>query len=107
MKKQYALELIDFLDKSPVNFLAIDTLRKELEKNGFERLCGKDKWELKKGGKYYMVKNKSALFAFIIGNENIAEKGFHLISSHSDSPCFSIEPNPVLKTEGDILNLTT
>ena len=32
------MNLLDFLDKSPVNFLAVETLVEELEAAGFQRI---------------------------------------------------------------------
>ena len=79
MNKECAIELIDFIDKSPNNFLAVDTVKSILFDNGFEQLMVSDKWELQKGGKYFVTKNESAIFAFVLGRENVAENGFRII----------------------------
>ncbi|MGL4292474.1 MAG: M18 family aminopeptidase [Bacteroidales bacterium] len=107
MEKKYAGELISFLDKSPNNFYAIKTLKEELSQNGFVEINAGDNWSIKKGEKYFVTKNDSSLFAFIPGNESIAEAGFKLICAHSDSPSFRIKPNPEMLTEGGVLKLNT
>lgn len=107
MGKDYASSLLKFLDSSPCNFLAVDTIRKSLNENGFEGLSLADKWNLKKGGKYYTTKNDSAIFAFTVGAEPMAETGIKIITAHSDSPCFRIKPNPVMACENGIVKLNT
>lgn len=106
MEKKYALELINFLDKSPSNFLAIDTLKNELTNAGFTELKAGDSWQLQPEGKYFVTKNDSSLFAFVPGTAPVAEAGFKLICAHSDSPGFRIKPNPEMLCEG-ILKLNT
>lgn len=97
--------LIKWLDASTCNFLAVNTITKELDAAGFSRLDCRDNWQISKGGKYYVVKNDSAVFAFIAGTETPAEAGFRIISSHSDSPCFKIKPNAEIYNEGGVVTL--
>lgn len=107
MKTDYASSLLKFLDNSPCNFFAVDTIRKELNANGFTELSLSEKWDLKKGGKYYTTKNDSAIFTFTVGSAPMAESGIKIITAHSDSPCFRIKPNPVIKSENGIVKLNT
>ncbi len=98
--------LLEFLDKSPCNFFAVSTIKDELLSNGFTELKADEKWTLKKGKKYFVVKNDSAIFGFTIGNKPVSETGFKIIAAHSDSPCFRIKPNPEMKGDG-VLRLNT
>lgn len=98
--------LLEFLDKSPCNFFAVNTIKDELLSNGFTELKADEKWTLKKGEKYFVVKNDSAIFGFTIGNKPVSETGFKIIAAHSDSPCFRIKPNPEMKGDG-VLRLNT
>ena len=107
MKNKYALSLLDFLDKSPCSFLAVDTVRHELEKAGYKCLDSSDIWDIKAGDKFYVTKNDSAIFAVHTGTGNIAETGFKIIAAHSDSPCFRVKPNAPVYTEGGIIKLNT
>lgn len=60
-------DLAAFMDASPVNFWAIKTLAGHLSANGFKELDMRDAWELTDGGRYFVKKNDSALFAFVVG----------------------------------------
>ncbi len=59
--------LLRWLDSSTCNFLAVDTITKELNIAGFRELRQEDSWKIEFGGKYYVVKNGTAIFAFIAG----------------------------------------
>ena len=101
-----AEDLLKFLDESPCNFLAVNTIKKHLLEAGFTELNLKDKWNLAKGGKYFTTKNDSAIFGFKVGQKSVSETGFKIISAHSDSPCFRIKPNPAMAKEG-VISLNT
>lgn len=107
MEKQLALELIDFLYDSPSAFHGVKSVKNLLDKNGFVEVKEADKWNLKSEGKYYVIKNDSALIAFVVGDENIDEAGFRLIGAHTDVPGFRIKPNPQMITEGKYVKLNT
>lgn len=102
--KVVAHSLMEFLDKSPVNFLAVRTVKETLDAKGFVELDPREKWELQRGGKYYMTKNSSAIFAFVVA-EGEPASGFRIISAHSDSPCFRIKPHAEMLTEGGVVKL--
>lgn len=97
--------LKDFLDRSPVNFYACAAVREALESAGFKEFKAADKWSVAPGTRGYVVKNDSAIFAFIAGER--PEAGFRIISAHSDSPGFRIKPSPEIKTEGGVVKLNT
>ena len=63
--------------------------------------------ELKAGDKLYVTKNDSSVYAFRIGRQPIADKGFHMICAHSDSPTFRVKPNAEMLTEGGMVRLNT
>lgn len=99
------MNLLEFLDNSPVNFLAVKTVTDILNAAGYVRLNPADAWQIVSGGRYYMTKNDSAVFAFIAGSDPVA--GYKIIAAHSDSPCFRIKPNAQIDTEGGIVKLNT
>ena len=100
--------LLDFLDKSPVNFLAVKNIVNELELNGFREINAADNiGELKAGDQVFFTKNDSSLYAFRIGRKALADNGFHLICAHCDSPTFRIKPNAEMLCEGGITKLNT
>lgn len=102
MEYTKAEDLLSFLDNSPCNFFAVKTIKSELEAKGFVELKASDKWQIKKGGKYYVTKNDTAIFAVKVGNKPISETGFKIIAAHCDSPCMRIKPNPELYSDGVI-----
>ncbi len=102
-----AQELIDFIYESPSAFHAADSVTRTLKDNGFNELKEEDKWQLKNGRKYFVTKNASAVFAFVVGTGNPADKGFKLIGAHTDSPSFRIKPNPEMTSENTYVKLNT
>ena len=100
--------LIDFLNESPVNFLAVKTLKEILAGRGFREINAADSiGELKAGDQVFFTKNDSSLYAFRIGRKALADNGFHLICAHCDSPTFRIKPNAEMLCEGGITKLNT
>ncbi len=99
-------DLAAFLNASPVNFWAVNTTVEHLRAAGFAELDMRHKWALSPGGKYYVTKNDSAVFAFVVGQGDAAD-GFKIISAHSDSPCFRIKPNCEVVCDGNIVKLNT
>ena len=107
MEKKLALELLDFIYKSPSAVHCVKTVKSMLDKSGFTEVSETEKWKLKSKGKYYTIKNNSALIAFVVGDKNIEEHGFRLIGAHTDSPGFRIKPNPQMITENKYIKLNT
>lgn len=85
---------MNFLDSSRLNMSAVENLKKELETAGFKEINENEKWNLEDGGKYFITKNESSIMAFRLGHD--IKKGFSLVGSHSDSPCFRIKQNPTM-----------
>ena len=106
-EKEFAKDLIDYAYEGASSFHAVKTSVDILEKEGFKELKLTDKWEIKKGGKYFVTKNSSALVAFEINSDNVDKDGFRIIASHSDAPCFRVKPNPEMISEKVYLKLNT
>ena len=100
--------LFDFLDASPVNFIAVRNITDALEKASYKRI---DPCEplgaMDAGNKVYVTKNDSSVYAFEIGREPLADAGFHMICAHCDSPTFRIKPNAEILCEKGIVKLNT
>ena len=100
--------LLDFLNASPVNFLAAKNICDELEKAGFCRLDPRQPLPaIKAGDKLYVTKNDSSVYAFHIGTTPLADAGFRMICAHCDSPTFRIKPNAEMLCEGGLVKLNT
>jgi aspartyl aminopeptidase len=102
-----AQELIDFIYDSPTSFHAAHNAKNMLVAEGFKELRDDEKWEIKKGGKYYFMKNDSAVIAFTAGNKDVWDTGFKIIGAHTDSPTFRIKPSPEMISEGAYVKLNT
>lgn len=93
----FSKDLINFIDRSPLNYFAVKNASEILEENGFKKVREDEVWELEKG-KYYTTRDDSALIAFEIGED--LKKGFEIIGSHTDSPTFKIKSNPEMADTG-------
>jgi len=102
-----AESLIDFLYESPTAYQAVSNTKKILDENNFTEILESEKWNLKKGGKYYVIKNDSAIIAFTVGEEELAHSGFRLIGAHTDSPTFKIKPKNGIAVEDRYVKLNT
>ncbi len=98
--------LLDFLDNSPCNFLAAANVAAKLDADGFTRLDMADHWSLAPRGRYYVMQNDSAVFAFVVGS-GAPHEGFKIICAHSDSPGFRIKPSAEMVGKAPILKLNT
>ncbi|MFR3498444.1 M18 family aminopeptidase [Paraclostridium bifermentans] len=105
--KEFARNLIGFIEKSPTAFHSVETSEELLKLNGFKKLDSREEWKLEQDGKYYTTKNSSAIVAFTINTNNLKEDGFRIIGSHSDSPSFRVKPNPEMEAEKTYLKLNT
>ena len=100
--------LLNFLNASPVNFLAAKNITSYLEQAGYRRLDPQMPiGEVKAGDKLYVTKNDSSVYAFHIGRLPLADAGFRMICAHCDSPTFRIKPNAEMTCEGGIVKLNT
>ena len=95
--------LFRFIDNSPTAFHAVSNAAEMLEKAGYARITGEEAAGVKPGGRYYTVRNDSALIAFRIPEGEI--KGIRIVASHSDSPCFKVKETPEMDVEGRYVKL--
>lgn len=100
-----AWKLIDFIHESPSNFHVVENIESKLKENEFSELDLRQKWDIKKGGRYYVKKNGTAIISFVIGDGEIEEEGFRIIGAHTDAPTFRIKPNPEISVENNYLKL--
>ena len=100
-----AREMLSFIQKSPTCFHAVENLKQMLKAEGFRELSEKDSWELLPAGRYYVTRGDSSLIALRVPQDLI--KGYHIVASHSDSPCFKIKENPEITVEESYVKLNT
>ena len=104
--KSFAREVIEFIDESPSTYHVVKNCSDILDENGFERIMPREKWEIKKGGKYFFKKSSSTIIAFTVGEDFDVKNGFKIFGAHTDSPCFRIKPSPEIVTE-NVVRLNT
>ncbi|MGN2337074.1 M18 family aminopeptidase [Clostridium cagae] len=102
-----AKDLLNFINNSKSAFHSAHEVKSILDKEGFVEIKECDKWDLKHGEKYYVMKNESAIIGFEIGSGDIAEEGFRLIGAHTDSPGFRIKPHAEMTVEDHYVKLNT
>ena len=100
--------LLSFLDKSPVNFLAVKNIAAQLVQNGYRQIDpALPLGPIVAGDRLFVTKNDSSIYAFQIGTRALADVGFHMICAHCDSPTFRIKPAAEITTEGGMVKLNT
>ena len=103
----YVDSLLQFMDASPCNFWAVNTIKQILTDNAYCERSLSDKISVAAGDKFFVTKNDSAIFAVKVGKKSPVETGFKIIAAHSDSPCFRIKPNAEMPSDGGIVRLNT
>lgn len=104
---QFAKDLLDFIHTSPSPFHVVATIKEMLVSNGFDELALTEGWEIRKGGRYYLTRNDSAIIAFVVGQSGIEQEGFRLVGAHTDAPSFRIKPSPEIVAAKAYLKLNT
>jgi aspartyl aminopeptidase len=89
-----------FLRRAPTPYHAVRALTERLDAAGFTPLEEGARWQLQVGGRHYVVRNGSSLFAFALGSSDPVEQGIHLMGAHTDSPCLKVKPQPELLRNG-------
>lgn len=103
MYEETTEKLLEFISSSPTAFHAAETIRKRFLEEGFTELKEEEPWELEKGGKYFVMRNHSAIIGFSIPMNDSGR--YHIIASHSDSPSFKIKENPEMSVGGAYVKL--
>ena len=89
----------EFLNSSYTAYHATANAAAMLKANGFVELVhdGKSrKWNIERGGKYFVTRNGSSLVAFVVGKNNV----FNVCESHTDSPSFKVKGGKLVESEG-------
>lgn len=103
MYRETAEQLLAFIEKSPSCFHAIKNMKEILSADGFAELKEEEKWEIKKGGRYFVTRNDSSIVAFTIPETGFT--GYRIMASHSDSPTFKIKENPEMEVDNKYVKL--
>ena len=88
-------DLLHFISKSPFVFHAVRHIKAALLYAGFTEIREEDSWQIKRGGKYVVTRNGSALIAFSVPEDG--GNAFKITAAHCDSPTFKIKENPEMR----------
>jgi aspartyl aminopeptidase len=97
---QFNQQLCEFLANATTPFHAVVEMAKRLEAAGFTALAEDASWQLRPGGKYFVVRNGSSIVAFGVGAEAAPVDGVRMVGAHTDSPCLMVKPVPEKVRQG-------
>lgn len=94
--------LFDLIQKGVSPVQAVRACEERLEEAGFDKIRYDGKWDLKKGGKYYMEHHGTTLFAFSVGEEWKETKApqIRIAAAHTDFPCLRVKPSADVTASG-------
>ena len=98
--------LFHFIEQATSPFHTVGAVEEQLLEKGFERVHLRERWDLKKGGKYFLNHHGSTVFAFVVGENFRPEDGFRIAAAHGDFPGFRLKPNAEMEA-GGYLQLNT
>ncbi|TXI17189.1 MAG: M18 family aminopeptidase [Nitrosomonas sp.] len=93
---RHAQNLLDFIDNSPSPWHAVASIETAIQAFQFVRLDETGQWQLRAGGRYYVVRDDSSIVMFVLGHKSPAESGFKIVGAHTDSPGLRIRPNAAI-----------
>ena len=88
--------LLEFIDRSPTPFHAVQEITNTLSNKDFIEIKETDAWRLKPNGRYFLTRNDSSLIAFVVGSK----PEFKIIGAHTDSPNLRLKPQAVYAKNG-------
>jgi aspartyl aminopeptidase len=99
MNASAARDLLDYIERSPSPFHAVEETARRLREAGFRELREADAWQLAAGDRFFITRDGGSIAAFEIGTDAPEDAGFRLIGAHTDSPTLCVKPQPELVRE--------
>ncbi|KAJ5104717.1 hypothetical protein NUU61_002064 [Penicillium alfredii] len=92
--EDYSKPYCDFMTSNPTIFHAVKSFSQQLEQHGYKFLSERAVWtsELKRGGKFYCLRNGSSLIAFNIGKDYKSGNGIGIVAGHVDALTSKLKP---------------
>ena len=82
-------QFLNFAEQSPTAFHAAANFRETLMEKGFRELKETDPWLVDAGGRYFVMRNDSAIIAFEVPETGFSS--FRIAAAHGDSPAFKLK----------------
>lgn len=96
---------VTFVNEAVSPYQAVAAAEVRLRAAGFTKLSERESWSVAPGGKYYVVRNQSAVLAFAVGGKYVPGNGFTIAAAHTDSPCLRVKPVSALTKPGGYLSV--
>eukprot|EP00922_Rhytidocystis_sp_ex-Travisia-forbesii_P039326 GHVS01058499.1.p1 GENE.GHVS01058499.1~~GHVS01058499.1.p1 ORF type:complete len:488 (-),score=57.87 GHVS01058499.1:270-1733(-) len=94
-------EFLRYVNETGSPYHSVAAVKRILLKYNFQQLREQERWNLSCGGRYFVVRNHSAIMAFVIGEKFKNRKGgYTVIAAHTDSPCLRLRPNNSITSNG-------
>lgn len=97
--REHAQSLLDFIDASPSPWHAVATVTDLLHTKAFQPLHEAERWSIRAGGRYYVIRDDSSIIIFVIGKRPLTETGFRIVGAHTDSPGLRVKPRAPHRAE--------
>jgi len=104
MRSTVTAELLEFLNGSPSCYHAAHRVMEMLQAAGYERLWEQEKWALREGGRYFVLRGDASLMAFRVPKRDF--RGFMIAAAHSDSPTYKVREEAEVASAGNCLRLS-
>ncbi len=92
-------DLLDFIQRSPTPYHAVDNACRMLRDAGFRQLAETERWpDIPSAG--FVTRDDGALIAFRRGRKPLLDMGLRLAGVHTDSPCLRLRPDPTRESQG-------
>lgn len=98
--RQLTEDLLDFIDASPSPWHAVQSTSQRLATQGFAELKENERWNLQRGGRYYVTRGGSSIIAFTVGTGDFTSAGLRLVGAHTDSPGLRLKPRAPHTADG-------
>ena len=100
--KSLTTQFLEFVNQTGSPYHSVAACVSLLKTKGYQQLHERiEKWEIVKGGKYYITRNHSEIFAFTVGGcFDPLSGGLVMLGAHTDSPCLRLRPKSNQKSEG-------
>lgn len=102
-ERAFATDYLNFINKSPSHFHAVQSFKERLTSAGYKCISEKDSHaftDIVPGGKYLFTRNQSTLIAFAVGAKWERGNGFNIMGAHTDSPVLKVKPISKIEKHG-------